>query len=250
MIQKILILLLCCFPFIVEAQIEKNNSGNVLFFNFEFGMQTPGGDLKDRFGNSSGIGLSANYMLDPSNISFSVESSFLFGREVKEDVIRDLRNEDSLLIGNNRILADVRLRMRGFYLGIGVGKLFAISEKNKRSGIKVNLGLGLMQHKIRIQADPESFAPLLTGEYIKGYDRLSNGLSLREFVGYQHLSNNRLLNFYAGFEFTQAFTQSRRDYDIPTRQKDETKRTDLLWGFKVGWTLPFYVGENAEEIYY
>jgi hypothetical protein len=44
---------------------------------------------------------------------------------------------------------------------------------------------------------------------------------------------------------------SRRDFDFSMRQQDTTERLDLNVGFRVGWILPFYVGERAsEEVYY
>ena len=112
------------------------------------------------------------------------------------------------------------------------------------------MGVGIFQHKIRVQEDPNSFVPIIAGEYKKGWDRLSNGLALRQFVGYQHLSLNGLVNFYAGFEFMQAFTQNRRVQDFKLMTKLDEKRFDLMYGIKVGWTLPFTVGVNANQIYY
>jgi len=75
-------------------------------------------------------------------------------------------------------------------------------------------------------------------------------LAFKEFIGYHLLSKNRQLNFFGGIEMMQAFTQSRRDFNFDTQQKDETKRVDLLFGLRVGLTLPFYIGEPSEQIYY
>jgi hypothetical protein len=58
------------------------------------------------------------------------------------------------------------------------------------------------------------------------------------------------LNFLAGFEFYQGFTQGRRSFNFDTRSRESEKRLDLLFGVRLGWTLPFYVGENADEIQY
>jgi hypothetical protein len=140
--------------------------------------------------------------------------------------------------------------MRGFYAGLHIGKLFSIGLSNPRSGIRLGLGAGLLQHKIRIQDDPFKSVPQLSGEYKKGYDRLTNGFTITETVGYQVLSKNRRINLFAGFEFTQAFTQNRRDYNFDTMEKDENPRLDLLSGFRVSWILPFYFGKEADEIYY
>jgi hypothetical protein len=104
-----------------------------------------------------------------------------------------------------------------------------------------------LQHKIRI--DTRDDVPLLDKEYVKGYGRLSNGLSLTQFVGYIYCGNKRLINFIAGFEFTQGFTENRRSYNFDTMSKDETKRFDMLSGIKVGWFFPIY-RTAATQFYY
>ena len=135
--------------------------------------------------------------------------------------------------------------------GAHVGKLIPVGFSNPRSGLRLTVSAGLLQHKIRIQDDPLSFVPHLDDDYKKGYDKLSNGLAFTEFVGYQLLSTNKRINFFAGFEFTQGFTMNRRAFDFDTRQQDTANRVDLNVGFRVGWVLPFYVGQRAsEEIYY
>ncbi len=247
--KNILFFLLFWIPLCAFSQIDRDNDGTALNLGFEYGIQFPGGDLKDRFGQNSALGGKLEFLFK-NNLSISADASFIFGRFVNEDPIAALKDSDSLFIGNNFLQANIFLRERGIYLGVSVGKLFPISSKNKRSGIKVDLGIGLLQHKIRIQDDPESFVPIVGGEYKKGFDRLTNGLSFRQFIGYQHLAKNRLINCYAGIEFIEAFTQNRRSYNFDTMARDETKRFDFLTGFKVGWILPFYLGDKGEEIYY
>ncbi|MEO1715307.1 MAG: hypothetical protein AAFU60_18420, partial [Bacteroidota bacterium] len=60
----------------------------------------------------------------------------------------------------------------------------------------------------------------------------------------------RRVNFYAGFEIMEGFTVNRRSFNFDTQMADTTPRLDILYGFRLGWTLPFYVGENTEEIFY
>jgi len=248
--KNICLVLFLLIPVLMTAQAERKNTANVLNLGMEYGTQIPGGDLDARFGRNGSIGGKFEFIFK-SNWTLSIDGSFIFGRNVKEDPIAGLRDSDSLFIGANFIQASIFLRQRGFYMGTSVGKLIPINpKKNNRSGIKIDLGIGLLQHKIRIQDDPESFVPILTGDYKKGFDRLTNGLALRQFIGYEHLAKNRLINFYAGFEFTQSFTQNRRSFNFDTRSVDNEKRVDLLSGIKVGWILPFYVGETAEEIFY
>jgi hypothetical protein len=106
-----------------------------------------------------------------------------------------------------------------------------------------------LQHKIKIQDESKSVSQL-TGDYKKGYDRLSNGLAMTGFIGYQHLDPKKRINFITGFDLTMGFTQNRRDFNFDTMTKDERKRKDFLVGFKVGWILPISTGENPEEIFY
>ena len=72
------------------------------------------------------------------------------------------------------------------------------------------------------------------------YDRLTSGIQLSQFIGYQHMSNNRLTNFYFGFDFLQGFTKGRRDYQIDLMGPANEKRIDLLWGIKFGWIVPVF----------
>lgn len=246
------IFLALLLPMVAGAQGYGNalNKGNGLLVRLSYGGHAPGGDLKNRFGPAFGVGSGLDFISSKSNWIAGLDFSYYFGSDVKEDVLASLRTPEGFIIGNNRTYSDIQLRMRGYYAGGHVGKLIGLGFANPRSGIRLTLGAGLLQHKVRIQDDPQSAVPQLSGEYKKGYDRLSNGLAFTEFIGYQVLSIDRRVNFYAGLEFTQGLTMSRRDYDFDTRAKDETERLDLLIGIKVGWILPIYFGREADEIYY
>ena len=138
--------------------------------------------------------------------------------------------------------------IRSYYdTGIKAGKLIPVAGPNKNSGIIFNVGAGLLQHHIRIENKDNNTPPVL-GDYKKGYDKLTNGLSAREFIGYQFLDNKGLINFYVGFEFYQAWTMCRRDYNFDTMQRDDTKRNDYLMGIRAGWILPVY--KKAPNSYY
>jgi hypothetical protein len=246
----ILTLFITLLTLTLFAQGPRDNSMGVFLITLSGGGQTPGGDLADRFGGNYTIGGGMEYILPNSNIILGVESDFYFGNTVKEDVLENLRTPEGLLVANNRTLATNPLRQRGFYAGVTIGKLFSLSSVNPKSGIRVTIGGGLMQHHIRIQDDPMAPVAALRDDYKKGYDRLTNGFALNEFVGYQYLARDRRLNFYAGFEFTQGFTQNRRSFNFDTMTADTDKRIDLLYGFKIGWSLPFYSGDTGDEILY
>ena len=95
----------------------------------------------------------------------------------------------------------------------------------------------------------ENTAPQLSGDYEKGYDRLTAGFTLSQFVGYQNLSNRRISNYYIGIELTEGFTRSMRDYDFDRMAPDSQSRLDLMIGIKAGWILPLY-GRAPKDYYY
>lgn len=245
-----LFILLLFFGFNLLAQLSPVNIGNGLLVNMSFGGQTPAGDLASRFGLNLNVGGGVDFLTRERNFIFGIEGSYIFGTDVRQDVIASLKTADGFIIANDRAYADIQLRQRGFYVGAIVGKLFSLSATNPRSGIRATFGLGLLQHKIRIQDDPFRGVPQLDEAYKKGYDRLSNGLTLSQFIGYQLLSADKRQNFYAGFDFVQGFTKNRRDFNFDTRTQDTEQRIDLLFGFRVGWVLPFYLGKGSDEIYY
>jgi hypothetical protein len=226
------------------------NKGNALLFKLSYGVHMPGGDLDNRFDTYFSLGSGVDFITTQSNWIFGLDYHFHFGNQVLEDVLSPLRNDQGGIIGNDRTIADIQLRMRGFYTGVRIGKLISLGFNNTRSGIRVTGGVGLFQHRIRIQDDPFIGVPQLSSEYKKGYDRLTNGLAFYETIGYQVLSRNKLINIYFGLELMQAFTQNRRDYDFDTMMVDETERLDLSTGFRLSWMLPLYFGKEADEIFY
>ncbi len=248
-LQIILFTLLCSQTFAQPwRQPERNNSGSVLLANFNYNLFFPANDMSARFGQGFAAGISIEWMT-AAHFIFGVQGKFLFGNKVKEDVLSGLRNDDGLIFSDDLGISNVQLGLRGWSTAVFGGKIFPLSSTN-RSGLKMTLGAGFLQHKIRIKDEPLTHTSLISGSYTKGYDRLSNGLAMTQFVGYQHLANDRRLNFTVGLELTEGFTQNRRSLNFDTRQKDETRRFDLLIGIHLGWTLPFFVGENPDEIRY
>lgn len=213
-----------------------------------YSYQIPSGDLKTRFGNNSNLG--AMFLLKTkSNWLIGADYSFLFGNKLKENGILDsIKTDKGFIIDQNGQYAQTRLYERGYTASLKFGKLFPYFSPNKNSGFIFMASLGMLQHKIRIE-DIGNSSPHLSPEYRKGYDRLTNGLAISEFVGYLLLSNNRLINAFGGFEFTQAFTQSRRSYNFDTMERDTKKRKDYLSGFRLGIILPLYK-RGPQDFYY
>jgi hypothetical protein len=248
-----LLLALLFLPLAVRAQkfpehrepAAAQNKGTAILLHLGAGAQLPGGDLADRFGFNGAIGPGVE-IITASNYLVGLEGQYLFGQKVHEDPLTPLRTPEGDIIGNDQQLAQVALRERGWYAGAHVGRLFTFGAA--RSGLRITLGGGWFQHKIRVQ-DDAGVVPGLAGDYIKGYDRLTGGPALNEFIGWQHLAANRRSNWMIGLELGQAFTNTRRDWDFAERRKLDGKRLDLRFGIKAMWTLPFYLG-GANEIYY
>lgn len=202
-------------------------------------LQTPGGDMKTRFGNN--ISLGVGFMRKTNkNFLWGAEVNYIAGADVKEKYVLDsLKTSRGQFINTDGNFSDVRTFERGFSTYAKIGKVFPILSPNKNSGIMVMAGLGFIQHKIHIEVLNEN-VPALNEEYRKGYDRLTNGISIHEFIGYYYLSQSNRLNFYAGFDFSQSFTQNRRDWDFFAQKKLDEQRKDYLNGFKFGFVIPIY----------
>jgi hypothetical protein len=245
MSRIVLCILILTAPVICSAQSGKVRS----HISFEYGGQLPLQDMQERFGANFNVGGQFELLHIPSGWHVGLKGYYMFGGKVKEDVLANLRTPAGDIIGNDRAPAAIFLRERGLFIGAYAGKLFALSESKPSAGFKVSVGAGLLQHNIRIQDDSRSVTQI-TGDYLKGYDRLTNGLALYTFIGYQHLDPDRRINFLAGFDLTYGFTESRRDIDFSTGMHDGRSRKDGLVGFRVGWILPITTGQDPDEIYY
>ncbi|HSH66282.1 MAG TPA: hypothetical protein VLB84_10905 [Bacteroidia bacterium] len=230
----------------VNGQVSVNDSSvYVPIIATGYGHYFPGGDLVWRFKNNSSLFLDVDFKLK-NYWMIGLNGSYLFGRNVKERLF-DSISKDNIIINSEGDFADIRLYERGFTVSANAGRMFALNKKRPNCGIVFKLGLGFIQHKIRIEVIGNN-VPQLSKEYKKGYDRLSNGFLLSQNLGYLYLSSNRLVNLYFGLECMEGFTQSRRSFDYDKMQRDTNKRLDILYGAKVAWILPLY--KQAPKEYY
>lgn len=234
-----------------NAQVSVKDSAlqvSILYPTYAFSL--PGGDMADRFGYSHQIGF--GYMLKGKNgWSLAVEGNYIFRDRIKDpaSILSGIMTSDGFIIDEGGVFANVMLLERGFSFWAKIGKLFPVTGPNPNSGILVQLGGGMLQHKIRIEV-PTNSAPQLKGDYKKGYDHLCNGPAVSQFIGYQYLGNTRKVNFFAGLEFTQAYTMSRRSYYFNDMKRPDEKRLDLLSSVKIGWNLPLYKKVRQKFYYY
>lgn len=223
----------------------ERNKGKAFLSHFGFGLGLPAADMAKRYGLAGNAGVGLDF-ITANNWIVGAETFLFFGSTLKEDPLAIIRLPDGSIIGKDMLLADVALRERGLYVGGRIGRVFATEKR--RSGLRVTLGAGMLRHRIRIQDNSQTVTQI-TGDYAKGYDRLTGGLALNQFIGWQQLSKNRRNNWIIGFEFTQGFTNTLRDWDYSNQAKLDQPRTDLMFGIRAAWTLPLYL-TKAAEIYY
>lgn len=209
----------------------------------------PSGDFADRFGYTSQLGVNLGYKFR-NGIYASTGAHALFSDVVREPGFLDnIEVLDRVLIADNGTLSGVRMIGSGIVVPLSVGKLFSRKTGNNRnSGFYVEAGGQYIQHRITISSREEE-ASSISGDYKKGYDRLTSGFGVREAFGYRHLANDGYVNFSIGFEFSQNITRSRRSINFDTGETSFSNRLDILSGFHFGWIFPLY--ERApDKVYY
>ena len=233
-----------------SMNVQSQEVNSMRFLEFGYGFHTPTGDMKDRFGANSDFGISFENIGTKNKLIFGIEGLFIFGSAVKEDVMAALRAYDGSIIGVDGRAGDVNLKERGFYVGLNVGKIFSTStHKNKLTGIRAQIGGGLLQHKIRVQDNGGSVVAL-EKKYLKGYDRLSNGPAFHLGLGYQYQSPTNNFHFHIMGDLYGASTQSRRDIDFLTGVYLNQKRTDIFTGLSVAYIVTISRVYKSEYIYY
>lgn len=250
MIKKMLLLSLVLFcGYYLHAQINVRDSSVAAFVpHISYSYQFTGGDIANRYGDNSTIGVGLKYKTT-KNFIFSFDANFIFGNEVKnaDSILWMVETDLGYIIDGNGTYALYALYERGYNLNFSFGKILPVLNPNPNSGLMITAGFGYTLHRMKIDIQ-HSTAPQISDDYGKAYDLLAGGLSLNQFVGWFFMSNSKATNFYLGFEFHQAFTSSLRDWNISTMQKDNNRYIDLFYGIKVGWTLPIY--QRAPDKYY
>jgi hypothetical protein len=246
-------ILICSLSYAAKAQDdlfgstnERAHKGFVLGLNG--GIDLPAADMAKRFGVSFRLGPSVLYKTE-SNWMFGAKSDFLFGNNIKEDsLLANVRDQYGYFINSDGERTSVQISERGYLVGLQAGKIFPLSKAHPDNGLLLMTGGGFIQHKISI-FDKGNTIPQVRGEYKKGYDRLTNGWYLEQFVGYNMFDKRGLLNFHIGLNVMAGFTQGRRDYLYDVMRKDDASRIDLLFGIRGGWYIPIFK-RKSEEIYF
>lgn len=253
MIQKRLISLLCLF-FIQSSIFSQNqkpdSSISGFLFPLTYAVQFPQMDLANRFGTFSNVALSPKYKT-ATNWLLGLRGDFLFGNKVKEQgLLQGILNSNGAVISQSGEQVIVSTESRGFLLMLTFGKLWPVSKYNQNSGILLELGGGLMRHKIRFDWRDNQL-PQLNKELLKGYDRLSVGPAGRIFFGYQYIGKGkaRWVNLEFGTEIVWGKTSNWRGFNYDKGQIDNMKRNDVIWGLRFGYILPV-LNYPPDDFYY
>lgn len=248
--KKTLLILILAFGILIsKAQVNINDSAVAAFIpHVTYAYQFPGGDVAELYGHNSTIGAGLKYKTS-KNFIYSLDVNFIFGSDIKQadSILWMVETKNGYIIDGNGTFALYALYERGYNINFSVGKIFSMFNSNPNSGLMVNIGGGYMLSRMKIDNQHRT-APQISDDYAKGYDMLRGGISLSQFVGWFHMSNNRFLNFYGGLEIQEAFTKNLRDWDFHTMQKDNGSYFDYYIGLKIGWMLPIY--SRAPDKYY
>lgn len=215
-----------------------------------YSYQFKEGDLAERYGSNSSIG--GGFLVKTSgNWLIGAEGNYLFGSGVKnqDQLLVMISTPEGNIIDANGMYANIVLYDRGYSFYGYFGKLIPVLSPNPNSGFTITAGGGYLQNKLRIQ-NTDNTAPQLAGDYKKGYDKLNGGFAVTGSLGYMYLSDSRLLNFSLAFEFIQAWTKSKRDYDFDLKGPDQASYSSQFYGIKACWFIPLYKRKPKDFYYY
>lgn len=221
------------------AQSNINEPVAIPMFSVSFAYQFPQQDMAERFGPNSNIG-AAFTLKGKKGWLLGADASYLFGGDIKEEnLLHGILTSGGYVINKYGEYADYIISERGYFVGLKLGKVIYLAPKSPNSGLYITGTIGFLEHHIRIDNQGNN-APQLLDEYKKGYDRLTNGLAAKGFIGYMHIGKNQFANFFGGIEYLHSWTQCRRNYNFDTLETDTRKRNDNLIGIRVGWIVPLY----------
>lgn len=223
----------------------------VWLLSVQGGGAWPGGVLQQRFGTAAALGLGLSYQTARGWL-WGVEGQFLFGNQVREDVLRGIATRDGFVFGRDGLVADIRIFQRGFMAPVvKAGRVFPLRlpGANANAGWWLAGGVGWLQHRILIQ-DVTRSVDQLVGAYRRGYDRLTSGPAFVQQLGYLYTGERRGLNFFVVLESTQGFTRNRRTFDFAAGRRLDEPRLDWLFGVRLGWIVPIYRNASDKEQFY
>jgi hypothetical protein len=232
-----------------EKRTRKFEANEAVFITPNYTAQVPFGNMSDRFGFNSLFGLQIAYKTK-TNWIIGGEGAFLYGTTVKEGfVVNNISGTSGQFINQNGELVNVRPQEVGFNIKFTAGKVIPFSKKFPDAGLLLLTSAGFLEHKIAFNVNSNEL-PQLNKTYRRGYDRLSSGPVLSQFIGGVFTKRGSFISGYAGFQFDIAFTQGRRPYDFFLKAPLHDNRVDMFIGFRIGWIIPIFLQASEKEYFY
>lgn len=243
----ILAIVLCCKSLLSQ---ETKEPSRIWLIGAGLSANSPGGDWTDRYRENYSVSAFVGRKFS-NNYSLTAEWSYLFGGEVanREDALKNVFTPDGNLINISGSYAQVNINQRATYFNLGLEKTIPIFGSNPNSGLNLGLTGGYIWHWLNVD-NVGNDSPQIIDEYEKGYDRFGQGFLLRESIGYVYLSPNRRINFKISLEISQIWSQDQRQYYYPIGELSDAIQSNFLYGIKLNWYIPIYLGGKTEEYYY
>ena len=244
--------ILLIFVFNLSAQEEEAKYKGADFmpsFSVYYAYEIPAGDLAVRFGDNNKVGAAFSIKFS-NNWIVSLDAGYMFGENLHKEaysILDGLKTEDGQITSKFGTPGSIIMSERGYTIMFKGGKILPFLQANINSGPFIMGGIGFLQHKIRID-NKSNDTPQVSPEYRPGYDHLTYGIAFNQFVGYRLYARNKMTNFYAGVEWTQALTKNRRGYNYNTMSAEDDLRLDMLYSFKVGLIIPL-VRRSPKDFY-
>ena len=224
----------------------------MIWLDAHFAYHFPLGDLRTMFKNNFAVGPGFTFK-SKSNWTVGFHFDYMFGANMRDSAFFNgtLANDEGIVIDGNGLVSPGGITAEGRYWTVQAdfGKIIPVNRW-KNSGIWLRLGAGYFSHRLRLDDFGNQY-PQLEGNYAKGYDRRSGGFVLNQFVGYQFVRKNRMLNFYIGLEFHEMWTKPNRNYVFYEGPTDGMKaKFSGMVGFKAGWNIPLYERKTTTTFYY
>ena len=238
-------------PAQLQMRVSKTDSAGMMVYtaaNYSYSL--PYADLFKETTGFMGVGADLG-LKTKSNWSFETGFNYYFSGKVKgtDSLFRLITNSTGSIMDGDGQPADIDVDMRMWSLRLAVGKIFPINQDHRNSGIQAKIGAAYSQRYIYIK-NPDNRVAALSGDYKKGYDRLTGGFGLYQFVGYVHLSKTKYNCFYIGLEATECFSKRQREWDFSLMGQDDRRFTDIWIGLKAGWIIPLYKKEDQDTYYF
>ena len=217
-------------------------------FLIDYSYQFPIAKLSEKFGNNSSIGINL-INKTKTKIFYGIKGHYFFGGKIKDSTIFDnISTDNGFVIDGNGTFANILLLQEGLNVTTYAGYAIHLNEKNP-TGVYISVGLGLLQHRIRIDTKNQ-YIPQLSNDYKQGYDQLTNGISTNFVIDYVYFEKNNRLKVFAGIDYTYALTKERRSYYFPDLSPPNNEfRNDQLFGIHIGIIVPVN-RKNEEEFHY